>query len=151
MACIEVPQRRRDERFMTDEEAVVRLSRIGGPGVGQESGRLNESGENDASSEIACQLQNLSMGGAEIACPDGWKSLVGPACLVVYSVADRVSLALPFTVVSRSGNLLTIQFAPEPWIRHALIRKLFTGGYHQDVEEISALAVLSTLAHNLVS
>ncbi len=148
MACIEVPQRRRDERFITDEEAVVRLSMIGGVGVGQGSGDLNAPGANI---EIACQLQNLSLGGAEIACPDGWKSLVGPACLVIYSSADQVSLALPFTVVKRRGNLLTIQFAAEPWIRHALIRKLFTGSYHQDVEEIRAFSVLSALAHNLIS
>ena len=151
MACIEVPQRRRDERFTTNESAFVRLSTIGGIGVAHESALRNESDRSDLSNDIACQIQNLSMGGAEIACQDGWKSLVGPACLVMHSAADRVSLALPFTVVTRKDNLLTIQFASEPWVRHALIRKLFTGSYHQDVEEISALAVLSTLAHNLVS
>lgn len=84
-------------------------------------------------------------------CPDGWRSLVGPACLVIYSAADRVLLALPFAVVNRRGNSVTIQFAPDPWIRYALIRKLFSGNYHQDVEEISATPVLSTLGRNLIS
>ncbi len=101
--------------------------------------------------DIACRLQNISVGGAEVVCPGGWKSLVGPACLIVYSAADRVNLELPFTVVNRRGNLLAIQFAPDPWIRHALIRKLFTGSYHQDVEEIRASSVLSTLGRNLIS
>lgn len=151
MACIEVPQRRRNERFATDEEAAVRLSIIGNVKPISGSSNLSESRTDASQRDIACRLRNISLGGAEVVCPDGWRSLVGPACLIIDSAADRVSLAIPFAVVTRRGNLLTIQFDPDPWIRHALIRKLFTGTYHQDVEQISAFSVLSTLAHNLVS
>jgi hypothetical protein len=101
--------------------------------------------------EIACQLQNISVGGAEMVCADGWRSLVGPASLLVYSAADGVYLALPFAVVNRRGNLLSIEFASDPWIRRALIRKLFTGSYHQDVEEIRAFSVLLAVGRNLIS
>lgn len=151
MACIEVPQRRRNERFATGEEAVVRLSTMGRANQTPETSDPNGSDADASPLDIRCQLQNISLGGAKLACPDGWKSLVGPACLLLYSAADRTTLALPFAVANRRDNLLSIQFAPDPWIRHALIRKLFTGGYHQDVEEIGAFSVLSTLARNLVS
>jgi cellulose synthase (UDP-forming) len=150
MACIEVPQRRRDERFATVEEAGVRLSVIDIANAVPESSSPRGSVETSPN-DIACQLRNISLGGAEIVCPDGWRSLVGPSSLIIYSAADRALLALPFAVVSRKGNSVTIQFAPDPWIRHALIRKLFTGSYHQDVEKISAFSVLSTLGHNLIS
>jgi cellulose synthase (UDP-forming) len=133
-ACVELPHRRRDERFCTSEPATVRLASYS-------SGTI----------ELPCTLKDISLGGAAILHPayveDGWRSLVGPAELIVYSQADGAELALPFTVVNRRDNMLTLHFRDDPWIRHALIRKLFTGAYHQDVETISATAVFSTLAH----
>ena len=100
---------------------------------------------------MSCVIENISLGGAAITLADGASGLVGPACLAILSAADRGTLLLPFTVVQRRGNLVTVQFRPDPWIRHALIRKLFTGLYHHDVEQISAWSVLSTLSHNLIS
>jgi hypothetical protein len=151
MACIEVPQRRRNERFTTDEAAAVKLSSMGSEGAIPESCYPNRPAVDTSRLDIACQLQNISVGGAELVCRDGWRSLVGPACLVIYSAADKAYLALPFAVVNRKGNFLSIEFAPDPWIRHALIRKLFTGNYHQDLEEIRALSVLFALGRNLIS
>jgi hypothetical protein len=79
----------------------------------------------------------------------GWRSVAGPAQLVIHSKADGTDLALPFTVIDRRDGLMTVRFHDEAWIRHALIRKLFTGDYHHDVEEINATAVFAILGRNL--
>ena len=65
------------------------------------------------------------------------------------ATAQHEELTLPFTVVARRDAVLTLNFHPEPWVRHALIRNLFTGAYHQDVEQIATLKVLTSLAHAL--
>ncbi|MBW4038811.1 MAG: glycosyltransferase [Acidobacteria bacterium] len=151
MACIEVPHRRRTDRFATSERAVVKFAfedatmvRVPLPGT-------SLSNADNARHDIPCQLQNISLGGAEIVCPDGWDVLMNSAHLSIYNDADQVWSSLPFTVVSRRANVLTLQFDSDASARHALIRKLFTGMYHQDIEEVSAFTVLSTLARNLVS
>jgi cellulose synthase (UDP-forming) len=150
MACIEVPHRRRDERFATVEDATVRLSPID---ISNTPSQPEASHKQifEIGNGIPCQLRNISLGGAAVFCPDGWGALVGPASLHIHSKADQTMLSLPFTVVNRNGDFLTLQFSSDPSIRHALIRKLFTGDYHQDVEQIKAFSVLSTLSHNLVS
>lgn len=153
MACIEVPRRRRADRFTTSEQAVVRLFP---KGVEVAVSPLNAANATDFNSnapykEIFCKLQNISLGGAEIACTEGWDAITGPAHLVIYSAIDHAFHALPFTVVNRRANLLTVRFDDDVSIRHILIRKLFTGTYHQDVEKVHAITVLSTLARNLVS
>jgi cellulose synthase (UDP-forming) len=149
MACIEVPHRRRDERFITSEQAVVRLSPLRISSADRCD--ANDPATDEVPKEFPCQLRNISLGGAAIFCPEGWSALVGPASLILHSADQQTPLSLPFTVANRQDDLLTLQFSADPWIRHALIRKLFTGGYHQDVEQISAFSVLSTLGHNLVS
>jgi len=140
VACVEPPRRRRDERFETGEGAVILLrSALGNPPT-----------------LLAGELINLSLGGALVryrgpSRAEDWKDLAGPAELVLQSKADRQDLSLPFTVVDRQGTMLRLQFHEEEWIRHALIRKLFTGDYHRDVAEIRPAAVMLTLARNLVS
>jgi cellulose synthase (UDP-forming) len=137
-ACIELPHRRRDERFNTSEDVVVRLTSYAGDAI-----------------ELPCNLKDISLGGAAVVHPpyvkNGWRNLAGSAELILYSQADGGELVLPFTVVNRRDNTLTLQFHDDPWIRHVLIRKLFTGAYHHDVERISVWAVFSTLAHTLAS
>ena len=147
-ACIELPHRRRDERFQLTENTFIRL----GEHTGNES-EPERPGSPDLSSavEIPCVLRDLSLGGAAVWRADQphWRDLSGPAQLVLPANAHHGELVLPFTVVARRDEVLTIHFHPEPWIRHALIRKLFTGAYHQDVEQIAAARVLSSLAHAL--
>ena len=143
-ACIELPHRRRDERFQLSETVVIRLGEHSGFGSGQDA-------SDTAAVEIPCILRDLSLGGAAVhrANQPHWRDLSGPARLVLPANAHHAELALPFTVVERRDEVLTINFHPDPWIRHALIRKLFTGAYHQDVEQIAAAKVLSSLAHAL--
>ena len=140
LTCVEVPHRRRDERFSVDEAASVHLVSISDACNGSAS-----------SYSIDCTIQDLSLGGAAIRCSSGWRELCGPANLLLAGGDDEPHLSLPFTVVKRSGDLLTVNFHTETWIRHALIRKLFTGAYHKEVESISALTVFRSLARTLFS
>jgi len=137
LACIEPPRRRRDERFSTSEKVTIRLLPMGGDPI-----------------ELPGELKDISLGGAAIKeigeTHTGWRNVAGPSELVLYSKADAKDLVLPFRVVDRRGEILSIQFHEETWIRHALIRKLFTGDYHQDVERIDAGAVVMTLARDLI-
>ncbi len=142
LACVELPHRRRDERFKTNERAVVRLS------------GFSDAEEQGSGIEMACTLNDISLGGAAVYRAEGWEGLRGPSKLVMSAQGPGIGggeIATPFTVVNRRGNLLTLQFQVETWIRHALIRKLFTGAYHQDVETISGPAVMGTLAKALLS
>ena len=141
-ACIELPHRRRDERFVTAEPAIIRLGTYA---------VAHTATEPSNSVDIHCTLRDLSLGGAAVSRADQphWRDLSGPAHLVLPATAHHAELALPFTVVDRRAAVLTLNFHPDPWIRHALIRKLFTGAYHQDVEQIATMKVLTSLAHAL--
>ncbi len=138
-ACIELPHRRRDERFFVAEPAMVSLPST----LATEPDTL-----------IACELADISLGGAALtrlhtpgaAEPANWRDLSGTASLLLPATLDSPELLLPFTVVMRRDATLAIQFHPDPWIRHALIRKLFTGAYHRDVESIAPARVFTALA-----
>ena len=139
-ACIELPHRRRDERFPTAEPAHIRLTSF----------------SDSAPTTIPCTLRDISLGGAaltrlstETSTPSPWQDLSGPAHLILPANRHHEELALPFTVVARREGTLTLQFHPDPWIRHALIRKLFTGAYHHDVEQIPTVKVFTSLAQAL--
>lgn len=138
LACIELPHRRRDERFATAELGRVRV-RLG----------------TDEVLEMACTLRDISLGGAAMLAAEpevaGWGRIGEGAELLLYSSAEGVELALPFRLIRHHEALFTVQFLEEAWIRHALIRMLFTGMYHRDVEEISARAVLGALVHTLLA
>ena len=47
--------------------------------------------------------------------------------------------------------MLSVKFHSDPHGHHALIRKLFTGAYHPEVEQVSAPRVLLSLAQTLLS
>ena len=182
-ACVELPHRRRDERFQVTEQATIRLgsyTAIAGsentrpsersspassanaveeprhsPHPHQSPTLLTTEGSGDPpqpQTEIPCLLRDISLGGAALTrlptAPQHWRDLSGPAHLILHDDHGN-ELALPFTVVARRDQTLTLQFHPDPWIRHALIRRLFTGTYHQDVEQIATSQVFASLAHAL--
>ncbi|MFY9855396.1 MAG: glycosyltransferase, partial [Terracidiphilus sp.] len=134
-ACIELPHRRRDERFAVTEP--VRIRAGGGP-----------DGDNPLV-EFPCVLRDISLGGAAIAIGDrfaGAERSQGELFrLLVFSSVEGTTLDLPCSVVSQRGDLLTVKFGSDVWVRHALIRKLFTGDYHREVENISAPSVFARL------
>ena len=150
-ACIELPHRRRDERFQTVEPARVRLASYSAEepaAPSLDSATWVPPGETD----LPCILNDISLGGAALTrLPNDaqhWRDLSGPAHLILHDECGN-ELALPFTVVDRRDATLTLQFHPDPWIRHALIRRLFTGAYHHDVEQIATHKVFATLAQAL--
>jgi cellulose synthase (UDP-forming) len=108
-ACIELPKRRRDDRFDTDEHAVIRVD-----------GRI----------DLSCSLRDLSLGGASVVREDGWSGLVGSAALVL----DGGDLIVPVGVARRQGKIAALGFLPDPAIRRALIVKLYTGNYDREVK-----------------
>jgi cellulose synthase (UDP-forming) len=125
-ACIELPKRRADERFTTNEEAIVVL---------------------EDGTELPCRLQDISLGGACLVRDSGWPDIGKPACLVL----DYGRLIAPFEMVRRAGRKLALKFHAAPWIRHALVLKLFTGAYHRDVESIRPAQVFYTLMKAVLS
>ena len=76
VVCVEPPKRRLDERFATNDGGKVVL----------EDGK-----------ELHCRFHDLSLGGACLIREDGWRSLVGPASLVL----DQGRIAVPFGGAAR--------------------------------------------------
>ncbi len=136
-ACIELPHRRRDERFDTYELATLRIGSDGVP----------------------CRLKDISLGGALLEWQPStpgdqaadareeppWARLAVSADLVLRTPDGDVTL--PCTPVQHQGQRLTVRFHQADWIRHTLIRKLFTGDYHQEIETISLPKVFGRLAY----
>ncbi len=121
LICVEVPHRRLHERFASAELAEIALLPM-----------FSEANSEAPASKITCNVRNLSVSGASLSAAAGWDRLCGPARLVIKGNGTE-ELSLPFTVVERRDDRLAIHFHSEPWIRHALIRKLFTGDYHHEV------------------
>lgn len=124
--CVEPPKRRLDERFSTNDPASVVL---------------------EDGSELPCRFHDLSLGGACLLREEGWRSLVGPACLVI----DHGRIKVPFDVVRRTGEKLALKFRSTPTLRRQLIVHLFTGAYHQDVESVSVPKVVRALGQVIIS
>jgi len=127
--CVEVPHRRLHERFASGETAAVELVSMS---------------DGSSPSRITCTVKDISISGAALSAVTGWDRLCGPARLVVNGT-NVESLSLPFTVVERRGESLAIHFHSEPWIRHALIRKLFTGDYHHEVLAVRPFKVVQSV------
>jgi cellulose synthase (UDP-forming) len=125
LACVELPKRRKDERFETREAAVLRLN----GGI-----------------ELHCRLQDISLGGAMVVRPDGWRNLAGPAALVL----DDGVLVVPIGVARREGNIVALSFVLDAALRRALIVKLYTGSYDREVEAVKIHEVFVALARTLI-
>ena len=98
---------------------------------------------------VPCRLRDLSLGGAAVIPAEAGKILAGPLSLELFSEADGATLSLPVQVLSRNDQLIRLRFDQDSWIRHALIRKLFTGEYHRDLERIRSRDVMTTLVRTL--
>ena len=129
LACVELPKRRRDQRFVTAEEGWVQMA--DGSGFG-------------------CRLQDISLSGACLEREQGWAGMSGPAELVVDG-GGYGDLAIPIEVVRSGGRRLGVRFESDTRLRRRLIVKLFTGAYNQDVEHISALGVFGKLVRAFAS
>jgi cellulose synthase (UDP-forming) len=129
--CIELPQRRKDPRFLAQEQAVIR-------GHGQR--------------DSVCTIADLSLGGAKIlGSPPVWARDGAEGTLVLDDGVRQV----PFRFVwfdERRGveQGFAIAFKAESLLRRALTAKLFTGAYRSMVDEINLRRVLFAVGKRLL-
>ncbi len=121
---VELPRRRRDERFLVSRPVTVLL---------------------DNGVELPCTLQDISLGGALLSRQDGWSTLVGTCMLRLES-----GNVIEFTPIRRFGQSLALRFNEDKEVRQTLIVELFTGRYSNDVDVIHPVKVFGRLLHRLV-
>jgi cellulose synthase/poly-beta-1,6-N-acetylglucosamine synthase-like glycosyltransferase len=118
--CIEPPRRRLNERFATDEPAVLSLPN---------------------SRTLSCLVRDVSIGGAQlqypIGSPEPWSNL-SPGRLTFLTDGTTVR----FRPVRANGGNLAVKFDDDAVSRRAMIGKLFAGGYSNEIERISMRSVL---------
>jgi cellulose synthase (UDP-forming) len=121
--CVELPRRRRSERFLTTEPGSL----------------VFDSGET-----LPCRLADLSVAGASLTVAPGAVHIEG---------AGRLHLAggieVPFRAVRTQAERMAVVFDPDPATRRALIRKLYTGHYVPEVEQVKLRAVAAALVAKL--
>jgi cellulose synthase (UDP-forming) len=125
VVCIELPKRRAQERFQSDETATLRLSN---------------------GMQTACEVRDISLGGANLAVPLGRLRADDRGVLVF---ADGVEA--PFAIVRNLEGGLAVRFSDDDATRRALIAKLFTGGYDNEVEQIRVTRVLAAVGKRLAA
>jgi hypothetical protein len=123
--CVEPPRRRLDERFATDEPAILTMPNA---------------------MALDCVVHDLSVGGANIACSAAWPAVV-PGRLTF--LAD--GLTVRFWPIRMKDGELAIRFGDDPQSRRRMTAKIFTGGYHNEIEHVSAWNVLRTTVQTLLS
>jgi len=126
MACVELPKRRRDERFITEELAEVRMA---------------------DGTRFPCRLTDISLGGASMIMEKGIELPAGYAELCM----DGASIVAPFRVTRAREENWSIAFNHDAELKKQLITKLFTGRYSNEVQTIDVGEVFMLLARRLVS
>ncbi|HZF77298.1 MAG TPA: glycosyltransferase [Acetobacteraceae bacterium] len=121
--CVEPPKRRRDERFATGEAAWI---------------------EEADGARLPCIVTDISVGGARLRRPDGW-----PAEPTGTLVLDGGALRAPFSGIRVTGDNFALRFPDEAGLRRALIRKLFAGGYSNEVPRVSIPRTLAGVARKV--
>jgi cellulose synthase (UDP-forming) len=109
--CVELPKQRRDARFPANEPALLVYG----------------------TSKEPCFLRDISLGGAALRRPNGGDQRLRPGTISLRDIANPI----PFKPVKiNSDGTMHIRFHDGDETRRALIRKLFTGDYDNDVSEV---------------
>jgi cellulose synthase (UDP-forming) len=117
--CVELPRRRRDERFTSGESAVTAFD--------------------GAIDPLACTVVDCSLGGARLAAATGWDGMPARGTLRL----DGGALLLPFEAVGETlESVMAVRFILDDAARRALIRKLFTGHYNNEVDRVRLASTL---------
>jgi cellulose synthase (UDP-forming) len=119
-ACVERPRWRQDERFRSNKRAVVELS----------SGQT-----------FQAHVHDISVGGARITGIETPSSLSGDGELYL----PEANLVLPFSVMNQRTGSLSVRFRLTDKLRRALIIHLFTGDYHNDIEQVRVRRVFAAV------
>lgn len=124
VGCVELPQRRQDERFRLSEEALLTT---------------------DTGAEIGCRLVDLSLSGAQLRVDATFSGAIAAVRM------DHGRITARCEQVRLDQSTLTVRFVLDPALRRELILKLFTGRYDNSVETISATKVFRALAKTLTA
>lgn len=119
-ACVERPRWRRDERFRSNERAIVTLS----------------SGES-----FDAHLRDISLGGASITGMNASSGLRGDGELYL----PEANLQIPFSIANQRAGLLSVKFRTTDQLRRSLITRLFTGDYHNDIQQVRVRRVFAAV------
>ncbi len=125
LACIDVPRRRAEERFLAGERGVV----IWPGGAG-----------------IECRVMDISLGGARLQATR-WTRLDEQGELAL----DGGQLRVPFHLLRRNDREVVVRFGQETAIRRRLIARLFSGDYTRELDKVRIHRVLSNLVRQLLA
>ncbi len=123
--CIEPPRPRLDERFASDEAALITTP---------------------DHETIKCEMRDLSVGGALLECESG-RPVVLTGCLTF--LVDGVTVG--FRAVNRRAGELAIRFDDDAQTRRLMTAKLFTGNYHNEIATVAPWNVTRAIARAMVS
>jgi cellulose synthase (UDP-forming) len=121
--CVELPKRRRQERFDSSERATLVLS----------------SGE-----RLPCEVRDISLGGANLGVAVGQ---IAPRSKGQLEFARNV--LVPVEVRRNFPGGLAVKFAEDAQTHQKLIAKIFTGGYENEVHQIRLGRVLTSIGKRL--
>lgn len=114
-ACVELPRPRQEERFATDEPARILLA--------------------DGTS-VPARLRDLSTRG-------GLVEAAGVTALGGSLLLDQGALRIPFEVVRVTRHGLALRFLAGTALRRALILRLYTGAYRNEVAEAKLIPAVA--------
>ncbi len=123
--CIELPKRRRHERFASGEAATLVLS---------------------SGARFPCVVRDISTSGANLGLKAG-RIRSDDRGVIDFSHGEQV----PFEVVREVTDGLAIRFDEDAASRRTLIAKLFTGGYENEVRQIKLHSVFLAVGKRLLA
>lgn len=109
-ACVELPRPRREERFLTDEAAVLRL---------------------EDGTTLRCRVRDMAVTGARILCD--WQPERSERAELVL---DAPPLVVPIEAIRAGQGAVSGRFIADTWLRRELIARLYTGDYTNDVQQV---------------
>ncbi len=115
--CVELPRRRRDERFASGEAASMMFA-----------GR----------DPVPCRIIDISLGGARLRCAGA--AGIDPFGQIMFD--DDLCIRFASVRAGQRGDI-SIRFDHDERSRRSLTRKLFTGGYDNEIERVDMLATMT--------
>ncbi len=109
-ACVELPRPRREERFIIDEVALLRLP--------------------DGTAQW-CRVLDMAVTGARL--EGDWVPQPGDRADLLL---DAPALVVPFEAIRATDGTVAGRFIADAWLRRELIARLYTGDYTNDVQQV---------------